>query len=911
MRGTGRIRHRLRKAVYGNVVLVGVLSLVWLLLRSGRKPSRITYPCQRAAMANTVLLFGGVSVPLAARLPGIFTGRPQSARTRMIVRGCEAAAALALAVLVVLSLTGVLGGSPPGPKRSMDEMRAAAAGLALPALRSAYQDASKIYVAEGIPPTSELGVDTLIDVMDANGLDFFRSGSSGKAAGAAGLIGSNDVVMIKVNGEWRWRGGTNTDVVKGLINAITHHPDGFTGEVVIVENGQWDSYMDNLPNNRNPSSCNAQDVTQSFNDVALMYAGGHKVSVYDWTQVQTRAVNEFSRGDFRDGYVYMPSIEEGYPKFTTVYGTRISMRDGVWEGTRYDSARLKFLNVPVLKDHGGAGVTCAVKHFMGVQDLWKMTQDPPHEPMRTEGIFGKVMLEARYPDLNIADAIWVTPAGGPNGPYDKAVRLDRLVASQDPIALDYYCGRYVLMPVSGNPRHDPNNPNTAGGENFFHQMLTSTCKVLAAGGKNVTMDESRMSVFREAAPQQLPRTTYETWLAEGCTGYGFETWVLVSNPHDTAANVYVSYITEQGVRNREPVRVPAHSRLTINANADVWQQSAGVRVGSDLTVYVERAVYWNDRADGHDSIGTPSGASDWYLAEGCTDYGFETWVEILNPGAVPANVSVTYLTASGAVAGPTLTVPPWSRQTVNVNATAPRGDVAIKVSADRSVVAERSMYWDARRGGSGSIGARQLSTDWYLAEGATHSGFDTYLLVANPQDRDATVTVDLMPGKSGTGRTIKVAVPAMSRRTIRANDVLPGADVSFHVHSTLPVVAERSMYWDTPTGKAGHASIGLTAPGKKTFLPEGCTAYGFDTWLLMQNPGTADAKATVYAMTGGGEREVGDFKVAAGRRKTVHLNDYYDGDLSIRVDSTEPVVCERSMYWNARGGGTCSIGYTR
>ena len=79
----------------------------------------------------------------------------------------------------------------------------------------------------------------------------------------------------------------------------------------------------------------------------------------------------------------------------------------------------------------------------------------------------------------------------------------------------------------------------------------------------------------------------------------------------------------------------------------------------------------------------------------------------------------------------------------------------------------------------------------------------------------------------------------------------------------------------------------------------------------MQNPGTADAKATVYAMTGGGEREVGDFKVAAGRRKTVHINDYYDGDLSIRVDSTEPVVCERSMYWNARGGGTCSICYTR
>ena len=31
------------------------------------------------------------------------------------------------------------------------------------------------------------------------------------------------------------RGGTNTDVLKGLIARILEHPDGFTGEVVVVE----------------------------------------------------------------------------------------------------------------------------------------------------------------------------------------------------------------------------------------------------------------------------------------------------------------------------------------------------------------------------------------------------------------------------------------------------------------------------------------------------------------------------------------------------------------------------------------------------------------------------------------------------------------------------------------------------
>ena len=84
-------------------------------------------------------------------------------------------------------------------------------------------------------------MDTLIQVMGSNGLKFFKTAGAGGSPD--GLIGKNDVVLIKVNGEWQYRGGTNTDVVKGLVNAIVHHPDGFTGEIVIVENGQWASFI--------------------------------------------------------------------------------------------------------------------------------------------------------------------------------------------------------------------------------------------------------------------------------------------------------------------------------------------------------------------------------------------------------------------------------------------------------------------------------------------------------------------------------------------------------------------------------------------------------------------------------------------------------------------------------------------
>ena len=922
---------RLRNHVYRNVTLVGLLSLAWLIIRSGRKPTRLRYPCQRAALANSTLLLAGVTVPLAARLPRLWGRGVESVRFRRFMRFAEVSGYFALAALVTVAVIGLgnVGYGIPGG-RSLEEMSAAAEGLSLPRLRSGVLGSSDIYVAENIPAASEAGVDTLIDIMDANGLDFFKSASYGKAAGPNGIIGSSDVVMIKVNGEWQDRGGTNTDVIKGLVGAIVRHPDGFTGEVAIVENGQWASFMDNRPDNRNPDRCNAEDRTQSFNDVAMMYSGRHRVSVYDWTAVQSNVVGEFSQGDARDGYVYVPEQEVGYPKFTTVDGTRISLRHGVWNGAGYDNSRVKFINVPVLKSHGALGVTASLKHFMGVQDRWKNTDYAPHGPMQTEGFMGKMMLLARYPDLNIVDAIWVCPgASGPSAPYSAAVRLDRLVASQDPIALDYYCGKYVLWPVSGWGRHDPNctnienpganhsysdgTPCSGFDYNAFHQMLLSTYNVLAAAGKQVTMDESRMNIYQGVPPEPPPETLYEYFLAEGSTGYGFETWVLVANPNDQPATVRITYLTADGPRNREPLLVPANSRLTVNANADIWQQDSGVRVGSDLPVYVERAMYWSDRIEGHDSIGTDAGATEWYLAEGCTDYGFETWVEILNPGTSGATATLTYMTSRGPVAGPTVDVPAWSRKTVEVKRDIPADDVSVRVVSDLPVVVERSMYWDGRRGGHGSIGAKAPSQDWYLAEGATHSGFETYVLVSNPGEQQANVSLELVT-TSGSGAgpvSADLVVPAGSRRTVRLNDITPYADVSTKLHSDVPVVAERSMFWPVAGGRAGHDSIGVTAPAQETFLPEGCTGYGFETWLLVQNPGEDEAIVSVYVMMEGGESRVAEFSLGAAERRTLRMNDFYTGNMSIHVRSSRPVASERAVYWNNRSGGTCSIGYSK
>jgi hypothetical protein len=255
-------------------------------------------------------------------------------------------------------------------------------------------------------------------------------------------------------------------------------------------------------------------------------------------------------------------------------------------------------------------------------------------------------------------------------------------------------------------------------------------------------------------------------------------------------------------------------------------------------------------------------------------------------------------------------VPALSRTNVKVNDWVPNANVSTLINAQDPVVAEVSLYGQGRRSGTCSMGAKTPERKWYLAEGATHSGFDTWLLLFNPQQDRARVAVRV-DSEGSELEPIELVMEPRSRTTLHLNDVLPGRDLSMLVDSDVPVVASRSMYWAVSGGRAGHECHGLTAPATESFLPEGCTAYGFDTWLLLYNPGDSDTTATVYAVTDGGELKIGEKKVPAHTRSTLHVNDCYEGSMSLRVVSGEPITCERATYWSGRAGGTCSTGYTR
>jgi len=114
------------------------------------------------------------------------------------------------------------------------------------------------------------------------------------------------------------------------------------------------------------------------------------------------------------------------------------------------------------------------------------------------------------------------------------------------------------------------------------------------------------------------------------------------------------------------------------------------------------------------------------------------------------------------------------------------------------------------RGAALSKGAIEPSKTWYFAEGTTRSNpnnFDTFLLLQNPGDQKAEVTVTFAFGDSQGDPVVKnFEVNPTSRYTIYVESYTGAEkDVAMKIESNQPIVAERSIYF-VHNNKLGSSS---------------------------------------------------------------------------------------------------------
>ncbi len=377
-------------------------------------------------------------------------------------------------------------------------------------------------------------------------------------------------------------------------------------------------------------------------------------------------------------------------------------------------------------------------------------------------------------------------------------------------------------------------------------------------------------------------------------------------------------MTGSGPVTAPDINLPPKSQATINPRDILGNKDFSTKVvcKEGRPIAVDRTMSWTGQGasspEAHSSVGVTSPAKTWYLPEGSSKWGFEAWLLIQNPNSGNASCTVTYMIEGEGPRSVTKSVPANSRKSFNIADDIGEKDASIKVEGNIPVIPERAMYRNNRREGHDSIGTTSPASDFYLAEGTSAYGFTTYVLIQNPNSEATDVTVTYMtPG--GPKPQAPFTMSPNSRKTIRVNDVLPNIDFSTKVHGTKPIIAERAMYWDNGTGEACHDSVGMASAHTSFYLPDGQTSEGRETYTLVQNPNSSAVTVQITYMTPNGEGNVVfTDTIPANSRMTYNMVDKgISGRAAIMVTSKtagKKIMCERAMYWNARGAGTDTIG---
>lgn len=201
-------------------------------------------------------------------------------------------------------------------------------------------------------------------------------------------------------------------------------------KVLIKPNIGWDQPPE-MAANTNP------DLVRHMVELCLK-AGAAEVAVFD--NSCDNWVNSYRRSGIRDaveaaGGVMFSGKQESDYREVEIPGA-VKMRRARVHRLVLDSD--VFFNVPILKHHGGALLTCAMKNFMGI--VWD--RGFMHKNDLQQCIADASLI--RRPDLNVVDAYRVMRTGGPRGNAGSEIKLLKSqLLSRDIVAVDTAAARLI------------------------------------------------------------------------------------------------------------------------------------------------------------------------------------------------------------------------------------------------------------------------------------------------------------------------------------------------------------------------------------------------------------------------------------------------------------------------------------
>jgi len=477
----------------------------------------------------------------------------------------------------------------------------------------------------------------------------------------------------------------------------------------------------------------------------------------------------------------------------------------------------------------------------------------------------------------------------------------------------------------------PLGVDTSGNVGFDVSPLDGTAfAALSVGGVsglytiNLTTGAARLigPIGTGAAVNGLVALPTSYVFAEGATGTFFDTDLLLANPTTSPVPVTVTYLTEVANVVARSLTLAPQSRTTISADADpvlgatAFSSVVASHLGTPIAV--ERTMRWDATGYGmHTEKGAPAQARTWYFAEGAQGF-YNTYFLLTNTTTQPVSAQLKFLLENGTVVIHDTLLLGESRETVFA------GDIpelvnqafGTVVTFSSAAVAERAMYFGTSplfTGGHESAGVSRPATEWFLAEGATGSFFTTFVLLANPTPTPAAVTMTYFREGGGTVTRTKTIAPN-ARLTINLageDPSLAATSAATKVVADQPIVVERAQYWpfDPSQWQEAHGAFGVTETGRHWALAEGRVGgpFGYQSFVLLANPGTAPATVTLTFLRTTGTPVAKTVTVQAGARLTVTTGpgsmvpELANESFGVTVVSDQPIVAERAMYSNANG----------
>lgn len=451
------------------------------------------------------------------------------------------------------------------------------------------------------------------------------------------------------------------------------------------------------------------------------------------------------------------------------------------------------------------------------------------------------------------------------------------------------------------------------------------------------------------------------YFAEGAVNSFFDTQFALVNYGTTDARVLIRLQPQPDVdgatstlpEKSQFVRVAARSRATVTANTlrTLLNASFATVIETDQPVVVDRTMSWGGGYGSHAETAVIAPATTWYLAEGAIGGRFSLYYLLQNPNLASVIVKVTYLRRFLPPVSKEYTLAPKSRKTIDVSSEglASPDDISgvIEVEGGGPIIAERAMYRSVPGqlfgAGHESAGVNAPLKNWFLAEGATGSFFDMFVLIANPSLKAAQVHLTyLLEGGTTYEKTYPVA--ANSRFTIPVDDEqipegsgvrpLRTASFSTRIDSDQDIIVERSMWW--PGGSdwyEAHNVVAAPNAGLSWALAEGQAAGtpATQTYILVANVGDLPTRLRVTLFREPGAcgaatcdpLTVTTDAVPAHSRTTIEagtsgadgwfpsIKGYRFGALVESLDG-QGIVVERSMYSDSGGvkwaAGTAALG---